>query len=376
MIRACFRGNACGTSASASRASAKKAMCHARARGASPPDASAATRSGCSGRYVRAVPGACVWPTGGEIGSARACGDVLGVPAGRGTVARATTVCRAGPRDDSLRRTNARDDGPSVATTSSPPVSPSGFTSTSACSSVRVGALAAAEPGAGGATCGAEGGGCGWATGDVGTGRLAATGGAGCGSAGRGAGAGAGCGSAGRAAGIGAGTTAGSGAGGGAGWSVVLRAGRNASGSRYPSSSSPRRTPRWTCGSRVTASALSPTAPTRSPSATCAPRAIETAPSCTSVTASPSAVRIVTARPPFGTEPTKLTLPSTGARTAAPTGAPTSIPRCWPPAYGSEPYANGRTTGPSTGQLHAAAGAGAATAVSEQMTSSRRRSAS
>ena len=47
------------------------------------------------------------------------------------------------------------------------------------------------------------------------------------------------------------------------------------------------RTPRWTCGARVTGSSLSPTAPTGAPSSTASPRETVVARSCTSVTAEP-----------------------------------------------------------------------------------------
>ena len=136
-----------------------------------------------------------------------------------------------------------------------------------------------------------------------------------------------------------AGCGAGAGAGGagaagaeGAATGTRSRAGRKRSGSRYPSSSSVRRTPRCTCGACVTASALSPTLPTRTPSATASPRPTVTLRSWRRVTERPSLVWIVSARPPFGTEPANETVPPTGACTASPTDAPTSIPRCWPPA--------------------------------------------
>ncbi|MDX6438653.1 MAG: hypothetical protein QOF45_1236 [Gaiellaceae bacterium] len=79
-------------------------------------------------------------------------------------------------------------------------------------------------------------------------------------------------------AGAGAGS---SGAGGGAG----SRAGSSPSGSTYPSGSAAMRTPRWTCGCRVTASPLSPTTPTSAPSATALPRTTLAAPSWSNVTA-------------------------------------------------------------------------------------------
>jgi hypothetical protein len=80
------------------------------------------------------------------------------------------------------------------------------------------------------------------------------------------------------------------------------------------------------------------------------------------VTASPSGVTIVTARPPFGTVPTKDTMPDVGARTFVPSGAPMSTPRCWPAAYGSDESEKGRRTGPSVGHVQPCA-AGATTSV-------------
>ena len=65
--------------------------------------------------------------------------------------------------------------------------------------------------------------------------------------------------------------------------------------------------------------------------------------------------------PPPGTEPAKVTVPSAGACTSVPSAAPMSIPRCWPPAYGcAGSKAKGRSTGPSTGHVHARADAGRA----------------
>jgi hypothetical protein len=143
--------------------------------------------------------------------------------------------------------------------------------------------------------------------------------------------------------------------------------GRKPSGSRYPSGSAAARTPRWTCEAVVAASRLAPTTPTGAPSATASSRATAADASWSSVTAWPSAVWIVTARPPPGTKPTKETVPPTGATTAAPTSAPMSTPRCWPPAYGSDPSENGRSTGPATGHVQAAA-AGAGTSASARVT--------
>ena len=69
--------------------------------------------------------------------------------------------------------------------------------------------------------------------------------------------------------------------GGGAG----VRAGSRPSGSTYPFGSAATRTPRWTCGCRVTASLLSPTTPTSVPSVRVLPRSTLVAPSWSNVTA-------------------------------------------------------------------------------------------
>jgi hypothetical protein len=69
--------------------------------------------------------------------------------------------------------------------------------------------------------------------------------------------------------------------GAGAGW----RAGSRPSGSTYPFGSAATRTPKWTCGCRVTASLLSPTTPTSVPSVRALPRSTLVAPSWSSVTA-------------------------------------------------------------------------------------------
>ena len=96
------------------------------------------------------------------------------------------------------------------------------------------------------------------------------------------------------ATGTSAGVTAsvGSGAGCGSGTSGVgaetgcgTGMGSKPSGSTYPSGSAATRTPRWTCGAEVTASALSPTTPTTVPSATTLPRRTLVEPSCSNVTA-------------------------------------------------------------------------------------------
>jgi hypothetical protein len=60
--------------------------------------------------------------------------------------------------------------------------------------------------------------------------------------------------------------------------------------------------------------------------------------------------------PPVGTVPAKETTPEAGAATALPVGAPRSTPRCCPAAYGwARSKENGRSTGPSTGQVQARA---------------------
>ncbi len=71
------------------------------------------------------------------------------------------------------------------------------------------------------------------------------------------------------------------GGGGGAGG----RAGSRPSGSTYPFGSAATRTPRWTCGCRVTPSLLSPTTPTSVPSLRVLPRSTLVAPSWSNVTA-------------------------------------------------------------------------------------------
>ena len=242
--------------------------------------------------------------------------------------------------------------GLAEATTSSPCGSLTGSSAATVGCSLHVGAGGSIRAGATAGSAGCEaataGGGCDGCAGSS----TRWTGGAGCGCTGGGDAAGAG-------AGVGA-TTLG-------------RAGRNASGSTYPSSSAVRRTPRCTCGSRVITSELSPTTPTRAPSATSSPRPTEIEPSCNNVMEYPSAVRIVSARPPPGTDPTKDTLPATGARTDSPTAPPTSIPRCWPAAYGSDPKTKGRSTGPSIGHVHACAPPGNSSANSVLETTASRR---
>src|SRR4051794_26943953 len=81
---------------------------------------------------------------------------------------------------------------------------------------------------------------------------------------------------------------------------------------------------------------------------------------------------MVTVRPPEGTLPANETTPAAGARTVSPAAPPTSIPRCWPPAYGSSPKTNGRSTGPPTGQDQARAAGAPQRAATRQTTSKRR----
>jgi hypothetical protein len=73
--------------------------------------------------------------------------------------------------------------------------------------------------------------------------------------------------------------------GGGGGGRTGGRAGNRLSGSTYPFGSAATRTPRWTCGCRVTASLLSPATPTSVPSLTVLPCSTLVAPSCSNVTA-------------------------------------------------------------------------------------------
>jgi len=105
----------------------------------------------------------------------------------------------------------------------------------------------------------------------------------GTGSAGGGAGSATGAG-AGSAAGAGAGgdsTTTGGASAAGAG----TRAGKSASGSRYPCDSAAIRMPTWTYAWATSGSPLGPIAPIRAPSATSAPRETAIEPRCVSVTA-------------------------------------------------------------------------------------------
>jgi hypothetical protein len=76
----------------------------------------------------------------------------------------------------------------------------------------------------------------------------------------------------------------GSGAGGSPGGGSWASGGRKRSGSRYPSGSAARRTPRCTYGTACSGTPLEPTAPTASPSARAAPRATDTEPRWSSVT--------------------------------------------------------------------------------------------
>jgi hypothetical protein len=151
----------------------------------------------------------------------------------------------------------------------------------------------------------------------------------------------------------GGGTATGCGSSAGSVW--VVRAGNSVSGSTYPCGSAVSRTPRCTYGVGCSASPLGPTVPTTSPWATAVPTRTAIEPRCTSVIENPSGVRIVSVCPAVGTAPANPTTPAFGARTSEAAGAPMSMPRCWPPVYGSSSNAKPRSTGPSTGQLHALA---------------------
>jgi len=70
---------------------------------------------------------------------------------------------------------------------------------------------------------------------------------------------------------------------------------------------------------------------------------------------------MVTVSPWVGTVPAKVTSPDAGARTPAASSSATSTPRCCPPAYGLSPSEKARRTGPSAGQLQAAASGAPAT---------------
>ncbi len=80
------------------------------------------------------------------------------------------------------------------------------------------------------------------------------------------------------------------------------------------------------------------------------------------MTAYPSGVLIVTVRPFLGSQPANDTCPAAGARTAEPASPPTSIPLCPCSWYSGPPKSKPRSTGPSAGQLQAAAGPGATSA--------------
>jgi hypothetical protein len=161
----------------------------------------------------------------------------------------------------------------------------------------------------------------------------------------------------GAAAGAGAGeTAAGGGAGAGAAGAGEGRGGSNVSGSTYPFGSSARLMPRWTYGTSTSGSPDGPIVPTGSPSATPSPALTAIAPRWSRVTAKPSDVLSVSVRPFPGSQPANDTLPSAGASTVAPASPPMSIP-LWPCSwYSAPPNSNPRSTGPSAGQLQAAAG--------------------
>jgi hypothetical protein len=162
-------------------------------------------------------------------------------------------------------------------------------------------------------------------------------------------------------AGVGVGAGAGGGAGSGTGGATGARTGRSVAGSTY-FSASPARTPRWTYGASCSGSPDGPGTAITSPSLTRAPRLTASGPRCVKDAFRPSGVVIVTVSPWVGTWPAKVTSPDVGARTTVDAPAATSRPRCWPAAYSSSPSANPRSTGPSTGQVHARApGASAST---------------
>ena len=71
--------------------------------------------------------------------------------------------------------------------------------------------------------------------------------------------------------------------------------------------------------------------PTVSPSATPSPTDTEIEPRCVSVTDQPSGVRSETVFPLDGSDPAKVTTPSSAERTAEPSTPAMSIPR-WPDA--------------------------------------------
>jgi hypothetical protein len=152
----------------------------------------------------------------------------------------------------------------------------------------------------------------------------------------------------------------------------AARGGRNVSGSTYPCSSEVTRTPKYTNGCERSTTPLGPTVPTTAPSVTFAPRSTPIEPRCTSVAVYPAGVSIEIVFPPVGTVPAKETTPPAGACTSLSVGAPRSTPRCCPAAYGCErSNENCRSTGPSTGHVHARAVAGSASAQRAHRTSRR-----
>lgn len=115
-------------------------------------------------------------------------------------------------------------------------------------------------------------------------------------------------------------------AAGGAG--APTRAGRNASGSRYPFGSEVSRIPSWTNGSCRSGAPDDAANPTWPPSATVSPFLTWISPRCESVTEKPSGVAIVIVRPRCGTVPAYEITPEAGASTASPATASISMPRC------------------------------------------------
>jgi hypothetical protein len=113
--------------------------------------------------------------------------------------------------------------------------------------------------------------------------------------------------------------------------------------------------PRWTYGTSTSASPDGPIVPTGSPSATPSPSLTAIVPRWSKVTAKPSDVLTVSVRPFPGSQPANDTRPPAGVPTAEPASLPISIP-LWPRSwYSGPPNSNPRSTGPSTGQLQAAA---------------------
>jgi hypothetical protein len=60
---------------------------------------------------------------------------------------------------------------------------------------------------------------------------------------------------------------------------------------------------------------------------------------------------MLTTSPDQPTRPANVTLPAVAERAGVPTGAAMSMPRCWPDAYGLEPFLYAVMTAPRTGQL-------------------------